>query len=671
MELKVRVDGIPRIVCGVTENTTCQDIVIALAHAMGRTGTFTLIEKWQDNERPLNKAEFPVKVLQKWGEYANEVQLLLQLSDQTKKEFQKSKDQVKSKENFQHNFTPPLHKEGPVRRSLTFSGAHNVANPSVKRKNEQQKHSCKLQNISEKENIGDVSLTQSLPTYRFMNSSKQRVDRQPPLLFNPPPPAPHQASHHPYAQVRNISRNQNVSEPQIAQHHQPPSQPHIPQEETTHYANQQKPDYLNRPDNHTHQHAHHGDRNDISGKYKHFNGELEKTANQGPHQNKYSPVHTRTGSSPARNSPNKIASPVSPTDSRGQSPNLSLYNRNRQSAFSPVIPRQKSPNSPKTLVNGDLDFRVYSPEQESSDVVEYDLDSNFPDLYSGKKKDQVVEEYYMPGEKLASPIKEVCQDDSEFVKMQELVTRQQERIKHQESQLEVIDSEITTLEKKDIEQANELIQIADDKNKLEQKRKQFETELSKLESTKWVDLVQAERQAEAKIRSEILEFKSQTTKVGSELKNLQNKLNSLEKDIENEKNELKEEKEKQELEEKQLKEEVEKVKIKMKTLSDTGDGDKLLIVNIENELKELSEELDRKKDEVVQLEKKLKDANMREFKQVTPMGSDKGKPSDSGEVVLKVLEGRKSPNLGIGRKMIASPLSKILSVSKNPNGVWV
>lgn len=192
-------------------------------------------------------------------------------------------------------------------------------------------------------------------------------------------------------------------------------------------------------------------------------------------------------------------------------------------------------------------------------------------------------------------------------------------------------TEITTLENKDVEQANELIQIAEDKNKLEQKRKQFETELSKLESTKWVDLVQAERQAEAKIRSEILEFKSQTTKVGSELKNLQNKLNSLEKDIENEKNELKEEKEKQELEEKQLKEEVEKVKVEIKTLSDTGEADQILMVKIENDLKELSEELDRKKEDVVQLEKKLKDVNMREFKQVTPMGSDKGKPSDSGE----------------------------------------
>lgn len=38
MELKVWVEGIQRIVCGVTETTTCQDVVYALAHATGQTG---------------------------------------------------------------------------------------------------------------------------------------------------------------------------------------------------------------------------------------------------------------------------------------------------------------------------------------------------------------------------------------------------------------------------------------------------------------------------------------------------------------------------------------------------------------------------------------------------------------------------------------------------------
>ena len=668
MELKVRVDGISRIVCGVTESTTCQDVVIALAHAMGRTGTFTLIEKWRENERPLNKAEFPVRVLQKWGEYANEVQLLLQQSDQSNKQLQQEslKEQVKSKDNFKHKFTPPPQKEGPIRRSLTFSGAHNVALPAAKRK-EQQQNLHKLQNISEKENFGDIALTQSLPTYRFSNLPKRTMDQphQPPLPSNPPTPTPHGTNqHHPYAQVRKVTRNQNPIDSQMISHHSHP-QP----QEVTHYGN--------RSENHIQQQGQSNMKTDSANKYRHYNGESidNSRVTAGTAQNKY--PATRAGGSPLRKSPTKIASPVSPTNSGGQSPSLSLYNKNRQSAFSPVIPRQKSPNNQKNLTNGDLDFRVYSPENERPDVVEYDLDSNFPDLYSKQRQNTVLEEYCMPGEDvMSSPVQEVkkVEDDQEFIKMHELITRQQERIKHQESQLEIINSEITSLEKKDIEQANELIKLADEKLKLEQKQKQFESELSKLEPTKWVDIVQAERQAEAKIRSEILEFKSRTTKVGTELKSLQSKLTSLEKDITSEKEELKEEKEKNELEEKNLQDELYKVKSEIQVRTESTENDKEAINKFENELKEMNDELDRKKEEVEELEKELKDVNMKEFKQVTPMGGDKGKSHDSsGEVVLKVLEGRKSPSLGIGigRQIIASPLSKILSVSKNSNGVWV
>ena len=34
MEVKVHVDGVPRVVCGVTDSTTCQEVVIALAQAL-------------------------------------------------------------------------------------------------------------------------------------------------------------------------------------------------------------------------------------------------------------------------------------------------------------------------------------------------------------------------------------------------------------------------------------------------------------------------------------------------------------------------------------------------------------------------------------------------------------------------------------------------------------
>lgn len=35
MELKVWVDGVVRVVCGLSEETSCQDVVIALAQAIG------------------------------------------------------------------------------------------------------------------------------------------------------------------------------------------------------------------------------------------------------------------------------------------------------------------------------------------------------------------------------------------------------------------------------------------------------------------------------------------------------------------------------------------------------------------------------------------------------------------------------------------------------------
>ena len=39
-----------------------QDVVYALAHATGKTGRFTLIERWRNNERLLAPHEHPLKV---------------------------------------------------------------------------------------------------------------------------------------------------------------------------------------------------------------------------------------------------------------------------------------------------------------------------------------------------------------------------------------------------------------------------------------------------------------------------------------------------------------------------------------------------------------------------------------------------------------------------------
>lgn len=99
------VDGVSRVVCGVTEETTCQDVVIALAQALGmctrgslkdpssdsdlvanphhrslspgQPGRYTLRETFKDFERCLSPGERLLETLEKYCEQAKEVQLKL------------------------------------------------------------------------------------------------------------------------------------------------------------------------------------------------------------------------------------------------------------------------------------------------------------------------------------------------------------------------------------------------------------------------------------------------------------------------------------------------------------------------------------------------------------------------------------------------------------------
>ncbi|XP_062248679.1 ras association domain-containing protein 8 [Platichthys flesus] len=77
MEVKVSVDGVQRVVCGVTEETTCQEVVISLAQALSQPGRYILREKFKDFERCMTPDERLLETLEKYGEQAREVQLTL------------------------------------------------------------------------------------------------------------------------------------------------------------------------------------------------------------------------------------------------------------------------------------------------------------------------------------------------------------------------------------------------------------------------------------------------------------------------------------------------------------------------------------------------------------------------------------------------------------------
>uniref|UniRef100_A0AAQ4PPJ0 Ras-associating domain-containing protein n=1 Tax=Gasterosteus aculeatus aculeatus TaxID=481459 RepID=A0AAQ4PPJ0_GASAC len=77
MELKVWVEGVVRVVCGLSLTTSCQDVVIALAKSLGRTGRYLLIVKLRGAERQLVAEDCPLQHLSQLGQLAPEFHFVL------------------------------------------------------------------------------------------------------------------------------------------------------------------------------------------------------------------------------------------------------------------------------------------------------------------------------------------------------------------------------------------------------------------------------------------------------------------------------------------------------------------------------------------------------------------------------------------------------------------
>lgn len=75
--MKVWVEGVVRVVCGLSLNTSCQDVVIALAQAIGQTGRYILIMNLRGTERQLLKDDCPLKEVAQLGQQASDVHFIL------------------------------------------------------------------------------------------------------------------------------------------------------------------------------------------------------------------------------------------------------------------------------------------------------------------------------------------------------------------------------------------------------------------------------------------------------------------------------------------------------------------------------------------------------------------------------------------------------------------
>ena len=97
-DLRVWVDGVERVVRGANEETTCENVLLALASATGKLGRFALLEKWRDLERILPREAKPIRCLQMWGKQASEVKFVLKLlKDKPARVFDKVGDDEEEK----------------------------------------------------------------------------------------------------------------------------------------------------------------------------------------------------------------------------------------------------------------------------------------------------------------------------------------------------------------------------------------------------------------------------------------------------------------------------------------------------------------------------------------------------------------------------------------------
>lgn len=114
------VEGVVRVVSGLSLNTSCQDVVIALAQAIGQTGRYILILKLRGNERHLVADDCPLQHLAQLGQLATEVQFILRRTGPSLTEGPDTSANERRLPLSRPSETEPLKRREP-QKALTFS----------------------------------------------------------------------------------------------------------------------------------------------------------------------------------------------------------------------------------------------------------------------------------------------------------------------------------------------------------------------------------------------------------------------------------------------------------------------------------------------------------------------------------------------------------------------
>ncbi|KAM7541571.1 hypothetical protein Aperf_G00000031987 [Anoplocephala perfoliata] len=81
MELQVFVNGKPRDVCGVDDNTSAEEVVAVLCQSLHLSGSYCLVAYWQKNEIVFSPSESPLNIIRRVGDHPKQFQFVLRRID--------------------------------------------------------------------------------------------------------------------------------------------------------------------------------------------------------------------------------------------------------------------------------------------------------------------------------------------------------------------------------------------------------------------------------------------------------------------------------------------------------------------------------------------------------------------------------------------------------------
>uniref|UniRef100_A0A0N5AWP5 Ras-associating domain-containing protein n=1 Tax=Syphacia muris TaxID=451379 RepID=A0A0N5AWP5_9BILA len=210
MELKVTVDNVERCISGLTEDTTCAQIIYALAHATGQKGRFVLVERFRDTEQSLAPSDRPLEMLRKRSSdgYGQPVTFVLRRLDSSSSSSTNNSFSIKSNSDasFQNIFSNNLGHEAllpfnperssspivkPLPNELNINGTEKLSSSFKPALNNVEKH-YELPKSCSDANFRPAfcgTLKSANPQHYYSASLIPQINS---LKSRPPPPAYHE-----------------------------------------------------------------------------------------------------------------------------------------------------------------------------------------------------------------------------------------------------------------------------------------------------------------------------------------------------------------------------------------------------------------------------------------------------------------------------------------------